>query len=325
MSREKLGSSIEGQEVNSAEVNKVQFTQAGSSSLFSIEDFARSLPDDSLREMLSNIKPLKRKDQHTREIEEANNMPIEPLIFKLYWVDRKSIRETAQIIDVRPRIAEGIMLKARIPRRDKSAARRIIFEDPHRKKEIVGKMHTREANNIRSASIAKWHKEHPVEGNRRIFAANEAKRKNAETREREGLGAYPKFALFRLHYIDGYSVAEISAKTGLKESKIRSLMEKHGVKNLDKRPEVEGKYIAVVNPLLHVFYKREAKLNPNQEHVIYRRYIEPEYNFPTLEEVGEELGVTGEAVRRVEKGAIKKLSSAARTKEQMQTEAKIKN
>lgn len=291
-----------------------QFTQAGSPSSFPLDDFARSLPDDNLREILSNIKPLKRKTYQDLKIEQTNNMPIEVLVFSLYWVDKKSMREVAREAFTSRDKVERIMLRSGIPRRDMSTAKQIVFENENRKREIVAKIHTQESDEKRENKMRQWFIDHAEERNMFALASLKARRKNLERREqqvREALGVHPEFALFRLHYIEGYSVAEISARTSLKESKIRSLMREHGVKNLDKRPEVEGKYIAVVNPLLDIFYKKEAGLTSSQEYVIYRRYVDPEYKLSTLEEVGRELGVTREAVRKIEERAIKNLSSVA--------------
>jgi len=280
MSREKLGFSGETQVANDRGGTKAHFTQAGLPWSFPIEDFAASLVDDNLRNMLSRIRPLRQKSEKALKTEQENNMPIELLIFRFYWVENKSALESGQIINWSITGIKRIMQRAGIPIRDISTSRIL------------------------------WQNSHPKELREMVDAAHEARRKKLAQQEQEALGLYPIFALFQLHYIEGYSVREISRKTGLTESRVRGFMRKYGVNDFDRPPlERGGKYQVDVNKSIGVYYKREAMLNSNQEYVIYRRYIASEYSLVTLEEVGGELGLTRERVGQIEKAAIKKLSS----------------
>jgi len=306
MSGEKLGSFIEGQGVSKTEENKVQFTQAGSPSLFSIEDFAASL-DDNLRDILSRVRPLEQKRDKVLQTEREHDMPIELLIFRFYWVENKSTLGSGQIIDLSTEGVRKIMQRAGIPRRDISTARKVQYCDPLRKQELLAGIHSSQANRMRSMTLARFHKEHPDVSRKMQKNAVEARRKRLAQQEQEALGLYPSFDLFQLHYTEGYSVREISQKTGLPESRVRGLMDKYGVNNLDKPYEREGKHLATVNKSIDVFYKKEARLTPKEEYIIYRRYINPEYNLVTLKEVGNDLGVTREDIRQIEERAISKL------------------
>lgn len=320
MSEERLGFSCEAQVANKGEGSKVQFTQAGLLSSFPIEDFARSLSDVNLREILSGIRPLKQKRVQTRKIEEKNNMPIELLVFKLYWVNKKSIAETAQEIGINEGYVAGALKRTGIPTRDRKTASGIVWGDLGRKEKIAAKIHTPESTAMRSKSLIEWHEKQSDVTSKMQNDIAEVRRKMLAQQEHEALGLYPSFALFQYHYIDGYSVKEISEKTGLPESRLRGLMKKYGVKDLDKPYKKKGKHLVDVNKLIDIYYKKEARLNPNQENVIYKRYIEPEYHFPTHGKIGIELGITGERVRKIEDRAAKKLFLANIAKEQSQNE-----
>lgn len=310
MNKERSTFSIEESTTDTVGEKKIQFTQAGFPSSFSVEDFAESLADDRLREMLNGIRPLKLKGKTTLEIEEADSMPVEILVFKLYWIDRRAIRNVARELKISSSGIYGMMRRAEIPIRDKSTARKMLFEDPDRKEKMLAKIHSPESNLKRS----QWLKKHPEFTKGKVVNMWEGRRKVAEILEHEiheVLGTYPNITLIRLHYVEGYSVVQISENTGLEESRIRILMRKYKIRNLDLPTKVGGKKPLDIGNLISRFYNRDIELSPKQEYIIYRRYIEPEYSQLTLKEIGYELGVSREGVRQIEERAIIKLSSAA--------------
>lgn len=310
MSIERYNPLIREEAIN-VEEERAQFTQAGSPSSFSIEDFAKSLPDDNLRKMLSGIKPLRQKGKPTLGSEQTHKMPIEILTFRLYWIEGCSLEKIAQEYGTSIYQIRNIMIKAGIPRRGDIVQLNSLYRDPNRREEFIAKTHTPEANKKRREARSRWFKNHPEAAMQFGTDMLKKRREKANFRGREihdTLGAYPHLALIRLHYIEGYSVGQISENTGLEESRLRTLMKKYKIRNLDEPTKAAGKKSLDIGSLVNKFYNREVDLSPNQEYVIYRRYIEPEYRQLNLEDIGHELGVKKQRVKQLEKRTMEKLS-----------------
>lgn len=277
---------------------------------FSFSAFADLVLDPDLRKALVNMRPLEKRGTAICRIENAVGIPFELYAFGEYWLNGRSLDKIAKQNQVSRHVVVKAMTDAGIPHRKRKEAVRMMWQDPERKQAIIAQWHTPAAKANRGASVERWRREHPEESRQMMQAVHEASARNRDQRIFKALGLYPELTLYRLHYEEGYSVAEISSRTGLPERNVRGLFFKYGIKNLDVKYQRAVEPMRAVHEILPEIYinpDRMLQLTPPEQHVIFRRFIEPEYETSTLEEVGSEMGVTKERVRQIQEDALNAL------------------
>lgn len=273
--------------------------------------FVDLVEDPRLQEILAQMSPLQRKTRAMMRIEEElDGRPPELDIFEKYWLRHMSMSQVAEGYGVVNSYVLRIMRAANISIRSRSQANQLLWDN--RKEEMIAKIHNDESDQLRSRSLICWYEEHPEELRQKVQATQETSARNREQKLLNALGLYPELTLYRLHYQEGYSVAEISARTGLPERTIRGLMKKYGIKDLDVKGHGTVEAMQTVHEVLPEIYTnpdRMEVLTLAEQQVIYMRFIEPEYNITTLEAVGYEIGVTKERVRQIQEDAVEALQS----------------
>lgn len=190
-----------------------------------------------------------------------------------------------------------------------ASAKKKIFDDPVRKMEILAKTHTPSANENRRTGNKRFYDSHPEIRNYINQAIRETTKRKRYLKLADAFGEDPVEAVRKMHYEEKLSIKVIARKANVSSDRLMAFMRDYQIDPLKPitrvgRPKAYSQKKALI---LETFQKGEDQglLSPREKQVLEARFLEEIP--PSLKDIGERFGLSGERVRQIERDALKKL------------------
>ena len=216
-------------------------------------------------------------------------------LHKLYWEEKKSLKEIAEILGVSDCTVLRWMREYNIPRRTRGESKRIFYERERRKrgvsKDVLERLYWDEGKSaeeigrifgVRGSVVQEWMKKYGIP----LRSRSESQKKRWEKRKVKEHPILKKNILYKLYWEQGKSVIEIGKELGVSEATVRKYMKRYGI---PRRSRSEANTLRWKKQR-----KREGKVIDLSKELLEKLYVQQR---KSTVEIGKQLGISPSTVR----------------------------